>query len=71
MQRISVNLTMDELQSTVSMMDNQLFRMKFIDSKLPGHAPRPEALRTAQAALQLFQEALTSARGVASVRKSS
>jgi len=69
MQRISVNLTLDELQSTVSMMDNQLFRMKFIDSKMPGHAPRPEALRTAQAALQAFQEALTSARGLTQARK--
>jgi hypothetical protein len=63
MQKISVSLTLAELESTVSMMDNQLFRMKFIDSKLPGHIHRPEALKTAEAASQVFQDALKSARG--------
>ena len=63
MQKISVSLTLAELESTVSMMDNQLFRMKFIDSKLPGHIHRPEALKIAEAASQVFQEALKNVRG--------
>jgi hypothetical protein len=63
MQKISVSLTLAELESTVSMMDNQLFRMKFIDSKLPGHIHRPEALKVAESASQIFQDALKTARG--------
>jgi hypothetical protein len=43
--------------------------MKFIDSKLPGHIHRPEALKVAESASQVFQDALKSARGTgASIR---
>ena len=70
MQKISVSLTLAELESTVQMMDKQLFLMKFIDSKLPGHIHRPEALKVAEAASQLFQDALKSARGTGTAARS-
>ena len=66
MQKISVSLTLAELESTVSMMDNQLFRMKFIDSKLPGHRTDPDKVRVSASAVGILQEAYKKAKGFAS-----
>jgi hypothetical protein len=63
MKKIAVRLTLEELQTLVTMADNQLFRIRFIDSKLPGHVGSPEALRQAQAAVQVLQNALKEAKG--------
>jgi len=63
MQKISVSLTLAELESTVSMMDNQLFRMKYIDSKIPGHRPNPEKLRAATSAVQALRDTFKTAKG--------
>lgn len=66
MKKIAVHLTLEELQTVVTMVDNQLFRIKFIDSKLPGHVGSPEALRAAQEAAQVLQNALKGAKGLPS-----
>ena len=43
--------------------ENQLFRMKFIDPKMPGHRANPEMLQLAKAAVQVLQDAFKKAKG--------
>jgi hypothetical protein len=63
MQQIPVKLTLDELQALLEMVENQLFRMKFIDSKIPGHKENPEKQRVASSAVSTLQEAFKKAKG--------
>ena len=63
MKKIRVELTLEELETLVTMADNQLFRIKYIDSKIPGNIRNPQALRTAQAAVQVLQDALKKEKG--------
>jgi hypothetical protein len=63
MKKISVQLTFEELQTLVTMADNQLFRIKYIDSKIPGNIRNPETLRAAQAATEILQDALRREKG--------
>ena len=63
MPQIPVKLSVEELQALLEMVENQLFRMKFIDTKVPGHKPNPEKLRSAAAAVSTLQEAFKKAKG--------
>ena len=63
MKKIRIELSVDELQTLVTMADNQLFRIKFIDSKIPGNVRNPEVLRSAQSAVQVLQDALKKEKG--------
>ena len=47
MAKITIQLTTEELQALLTLADNQFFRIKYIDPKLPGHKARPEELRAA------------------------
>ena len=51
MKKLTVQFTLEELQELLELVDNQLFRMKYIDSKIPGHRPNPEKLRAATSAI--------------------
>jgi hypothetical protein len=64
MKKISVELTLPELQAVVSLADNQLFRVKFIDPKMPGYVSKPDEIAVSKAALQVLQEALNTAKGL-------
>ena len=63
MAKMSIELTMEELQALVTLADNQLFRVKYIDPKLPGHKARPDELLAAQSAVQVLQNALKAKKG--------
>jgi hypothetical protein len=58
MKKISVHLTPEELSLIVKLADNQLFRMKFIDTKLPGHYNNVEELKEAQAAVAVLRDCI-------------
>ncbi len=64
MKLITVALSAEQLEALVTLADNQLFRMKYIDPKMPGHKASPEGLENARAALQVLQEALKKTKGV-------
>jgi hypothetical protein len=55
--KISIQLNPEELKALVTLADNQMFRMKFIDPKIPGYKMTPEVFRAAQSALGLLHEA--------------
>lgn len=64
MQQIPIKLSLEELQALLEMVENQLFRMKFIDSKIPGHKANPEKLRAGSSAVSTLQEAFKKAKGL-------
>jgi hypothetical protein len=63
MQQVSVKFFPDELQALLEMVDNQLFRMKFIDTKVPGHKPDTERLAAANSAVKTLQDAFKKGKG--------
>ena len=64
MKKISVALTADEQQAVLTLAENQLFRVKHIDPKMPGYIVHPEELAVASSAVQVLAEALKGAKQV-------
>lgn len=64
MAKIAIELTLEELEALVTLSNNQFFRMKYIDPKIPGHKERPEELRAAQSAVQALETALKAKKGI-------
>ena len=62
MKKISVSLSIEELQALVTLADNQLFRVKYIDPKMPGYIVQPKELEVASSAVQVLGEALKAAK---------
>jgi hypothetical protein len=63
MKKITLQLTAEELQALVTLSQNQFFRLKYIDPKMPGYKDHPEELRAAQSAVQVLQDALKREKG--------
>ena len=64
MENVAIKMSAEELRALLEMVDNQLFRMKYIDSKIPGHQKKPEELKLAAAAVGILREAFNRARGI-------
>ena len=64
MGNISVEFSLEQLQAIVALANDQLFRVKFIDPKMPGHVSRPEQLAISKEAVQLVEAALNKAKGI-------
>lgn len=62
MKKISISLTFEELQALATLADNQLFRVKYIDPKMPGYSIHPKELEIASSAVQILTEALKTAK---------
>ena len=62
MKKISISLTFEELQALATLADNQLFRVKYIDPKMPGYSIQPKELEVANSAVQTLAEALKTAK---------
>ena len=54
---------MEELQALVTLTENQFFRIKFLDPKMPGYRARPEELKAAQSAVAIIHKALDKEKG--------
>jgi hypothetical protein len=63
MKKVSVQLSVDELQELLELVDNQLFRMKFIDPKIPGPKVKPEKIDAANSAVKILKDAFKAAKG--------
>ncbi|MGD0500767.1 MAG: hypothetical protein ABSC23_20315 [Bryobacteraceae bacterium] len=63
MKKISVQFTLEELQAAVTLASNQMFRVKYIDPKMPGYVTNPVEFNASKAALQALQDALETAKG--------
>jgi len=61
--KIKLDLSPQELQALTTLAENQFFRMKYIDPKMPGYSITPETFRAAQSATALISEAMKKERG--------
>ena len=64
MAKLSVSLSLDEAQALLELVYNQLFRMKFIDSKMPGYKANPEKLRVSTSAVDAVRVVVNKAKGI-------
>ena len=55
--KIHVELTGDEIKAVITLTEDQLFRVKFIDPKMPGHKPNIDQIRAAESALHTLKAA--------------
>jgi hypothetical protein len=63
MSKITVQLTPEELQALVTLTENQFFRIKYLDPKMPGYKGRPKEVEAAQSAVHILQTALRKEKG--------
>ena len=61
--KIKFDLSSDELKILTTLVENQFFRMRFIDRRMPGYSIEPEVFRAAQSATALLSEAMKKERG--------
>ena len=61
--KIRVELSAEELQASIRFLEDQIFRVKFIDPKIPGNQSNVSQLRAAESTLLLLQEALKTRSG--------
>jgi hypothetical protein len=63
MQTVTVKLDLVELQALLEVVETQLFRLKFIDPKYPGHQSNPEKLKVATSAIKSLKDVFVIAKG--------
>jgi hypothetical protein len=56
--KLRLELPAEELKALLTLAEDQLFRMKFIDPKLPGHRSNPDLVRAAESAIEALKELL-------------
>ena len=61
--KIKLTLEPEELKALATLAENQLFRMRYVDPKIPGYTITPETFRAAQSATALLSEAMKKQRG--------
>ena len=63
MKKIRIELTVEELEALVTLAENQFFRMKFLDPKIPGYKAKPDEMKAAQSAVATIHKALDVEKG--------
>jgi hypothetical protein len=58
MQSIHLTLSAEEVKALLQIGQNQLFRLKFLDPKMPGYKARPGELEAAESAVKALEAAL-------------
>jgi hypothetical protein len=62
MESINLSLTVEQVKALLQISQNQLFRMKFLDPKMPGYKARPGEVEAAESAVQALTAALKETR---------
>ena len=65
MPNIKLTLTGEELRVLATLADNELFRMRFVDPRLPDYRIDPEVFRAAQSVTAKLSEIMKRERGLA------
>jgi hypothetical protein len=61
--KIKIDLSSEELKALATLAENQFFRMKYIDPKMPGYTIDSETFRASQSAVALLSDAMKKERG--------
>ena len=64
MNQFPIKLSVEEMKALLELIENQLFRMKYIDPKIPGHRIDAERVGLANSAVDRIREALHRAKGI-------
>ena len=62
MQSIHLTLSVEEVKVLIHISQNQLFRIKFIDPKMPGYKARPGEVEAAERAVETLEAALKASK---------
>ena len=60
---IKIDLSAEELKVLATLAENQFFRMRYIDPRMPGYSISPETFRASQSATAVLSEAMKKERG--------
>jgi hypothetical protein len=58
MESIHLTLSAEEVRALIQISQNQLFRLKFLDPKMPGYKARPGEVEAAERAMKTLEAAL-------------
>ena len=58
MQDVTFTLSIEQAKALLQISQNQLFRLKFLDPKMPGYKARPGELENAESAVKVLEGAL-------------
>ena len=53
-----MDLSSEELKALATLAENQFFRMRYIDPKMPGYSIEPETFRASQSAVAILSDAI-------------
>ena len=59
-QKVRLQLTVEQVKAVTTLLEDQVFRVKFIDPKMPGYKKNPEQVMAAEAALALLKDSVKS-----------
>jgi hypothetical protein len=55
---VNLTLSVDQVRALLQISQNQLFRLKFLDPKMPGYKARPGELENVASAIKILEAAL-------------
>jgi hypothetical protein len=58
MKSLNLSLTVEQVQALLRISQNQIFRLKFLDPKMPGYKAHPGELEAAESAVKVLEAAL-------------
>ncbi|HYP06897.1 MAG TPA: hypothetical protein VER03_11760 [Bryobacteraceae bacterium] len=59
-QKVRLQLTVEQVKAVATLLEDQVFRVKFIDPKMPGYKKNPEQVLAAEAALAILKDSVKS-----------
>jgi hypothetical protein len=59
---IKLTLTIEQAKALLQISQNQLFRLKFLDPKMPGYKARPGELENAESAAAVLERAISGSK---------
>jgi hypothetical protein len=62
--KFKLDLSPQELAVLTTLVENQFFRMKYIDPRMPGYSIHPDKFRASQSAVALLSDAMKKERGL-------
>jgi hypothetical protein len=63
MKTISMKLTVEEICGLLELVDNEILRVRFIDTKFPGHQSNPAKVKIAMGAIKTLRDTFNNAKG--------
>lgn len=58
MQSVRLKWTVDQIKAVLRISQNQLFHVKYLDPRIPGHRAQPGELEAAESAIRVLEAAL-------------